>query len=162
MAEKDFNYNVTQTFYAKWILPFVVIFIGIGLLLYFAPAMKFMKGKDYDTKVEKVFYKVTINGEDRYVEVKEKYIYEEKNKGSNTYYYNTLTEYDKKIPHYSSARYNLSVMGTTGGIGLTVVGVLFLFVSTFQALTKVSHKKKNMILDNEDEEEDEFDEEDDA
>ena len=78
MAEKDFNYNVTQTFYAKWILPFVVIFIGIGLLLYFAPAMKFMKGKDYDTKVEKVFYKVTINGEDRYVEVKEKYIYEEK------------------------------------------------------------------------------------
>jgi hypothetical protein len=162
MAEKDLNYNVTQTFYAKWILPFVVIFIGIGLLLYFAPAMKFMKGKEYDTKVEKVFYKVTINGEDRYVEVKEKYIYEEKNKGSNTYYYNTLTEYDKKIPHYSSVRYNLSGMGTAGGIGLTVVGVLFLFVSTFQALTKVSQKKKNMILDNEDdEEEDEFDEEDD-
>lgn len=163
MAEKDFDYNVTQTFYAKWILPFVLIAIGIGLLLFFAPAMKFMKGNDYnETKKELVFYRINIDGEEKYVEVKEKYIYIEKNKGSNTYYYNTLTEYDKKIPHYSTIRYNLSGMGTAGGIGLTVVGGLFLFVNVFQSISKLSKKKKNKLMNNENNNEDEeFDEEDD-
>ena len=81
MAEKDFDYNITKTFYAKWILPIVLLIIGTILIFYFLPGMKFMKGKDYDTKEEKVFYRVTVNDIEEYVEVKEKYIYEKKNTG---------------------------------------------------------------------------------
>lgn len=162
MSEKDFDYNVTQTFYSKWILPFVLVLIGIGLIFLFAPAMKFMKGNDYDTKEELVLYKVNIDGEEKYVEVKDKYIYIEKDKGSNTYYYNTLTTYDKKIPHYSTIRSNLSGIGTAGGIGLTVVGTLFFVVNIFQTISKANQKKKNAILDNQNtDDEEEFDEEDD-
>ena len=162
MAEKDYNYNITTTFYAKWILPVILIIIGSILIFLFVPAMKFVKGKDYDTKTELVFYRVNINGEIRYVEIKDKLIYEEKDRGSNTYYYNTNTEYDKKIPSYSSFRANLSTMGSAGGIGLTIVGLLMLVVNTFNAVTKVSKKKKDAIYasvsdnsDNEDEEDDE-------
>ena len=133
MAEKDFNYNITTTFYAKWILPFILLAIGAFLIFFFVPALKFTKGKDYDTKAELILYKVNIDGEQKYVEVKSKIIYEEKAKGSNTYYYNTLTEYDKKIPHYSAARYNLSTMGAAGGIGLSIVGLLMLVINTFNS-----------------------------
>ena len=161
MAEKDFDYNVTTTFYAKWILPFILIAIGAFLIFFFVPAMKFTKGNDYDTKEELVLYRVTINGEQKYVEVKSKNIYEEKNKGSNTYYYNTLTEYDKKIPHYSEFRYNLSAMATAGGVGLSVVGLFMLVINTFNAITKVSKKKKDAIYASVEGKNEEFDEEDD-
>ena len=141
MAEKDFNYNLTTTFYAKWILPFVLFVVGGLLILLFLPGMKFRKGKDYDTGVELVFYAVKENGADKYIEVKEKYIYELKNKGSYEYYYNTQTVYDKNIPWYSAFRMNLSTMGTAGGAGLSIVGVFMLVINIFNRISKVNTKK---------------------
>ena len=159
MAEKDFDYNITQTFYAKWILPFVLILIGTLLILYFLPGMRFTTGKDYDTGKEKVFYKVTINGDERFVEVKEKNIYEIKKKGSYEYYYNTLTEYDKHIPSYNKARMNLSVIATTGGFGLTVTGIFMLVINVINKAAKGKGHNKNNINNDIDDEEDEEDDE---
>ena len=158
MAEKDFNYNLTTTFYAKWILPFVLFIVGGLLILLFLPGMKFRKGKDYDTGKELVFYAVKENGSDKYIEVKEKYIYELKNKGSYEYYYNTQTVYDKNIPWYSAFRMNLSTMGTAGGAGLSIVGVFMLVINIFNRISKVNTKKiqeKDDIEDESNEEDDE-------
>ena len=134
MGEKDFNYNLTTTFYAKWILPFVLFIVGGILIFLFLPGMKFRKGKDYNTGEEKVFYATKINDKDSYIEVKDKYIYELKNKGSYEYYYNTETIYEKNIPWYSAFRMNLSMMGTAGGTGLSVVGVFMLVVNIFNKI----------------------------
>ena len=67
MAEKDFDYNITSTFYAKWILPFILIALGSFLIIFFVPAMKFTKGLEYGTKTELVLYRVNIDGEQKYV-----------------------------------------------------------------------------------------------
>lgn len=158
MSEKDFDYNITTTFYAKWILPFVLFIVGGLLILLFLPGMKFRTGKDYNTKEEKVFYTVNIDGSDKYVEIKEKYIYELKNKGSYEYYYNTETLYEKSVPWYSSFRMNLSTLGTTGGIGLSVVGVLMLVINILKKISTVNTKKIQEKTNNEnniDEEDDE-------
>ena len=161
-TNKDFNYNITQTFYAKWILPFVLIIIGTLLILLFLPGMKFRKGVAMidDKKVDKVFYVTKINGVESYVEIKEKYIYEIKSKGSYEYYYSTETLYDKHIPWYSSARMNLSTLGTTGGIALSVVGLFMLVINTFNKISKVKPKnnldsKKDIELEESNEEDDE-------
>jgi predicted permease len=157
MAKKDFNYNITSTFYAKWILPFVLIIVGAILLVVFFPGMKFQKGKDYDTKEEKVFYVTKIEGEISYIGVKDKCIYIEKSKGSYDYMYNTETIYDGSVPWYSPVRMNLAIYGTTGGIGLSVVGFFMLLINTFNKISKVSAKKEKKILENnkKDEEDDE-------
>ena len=158
MANKD-NYNLTTTFYAKWILPFILIIVGTVLILLFLPGMKFKKGKDYETNENKVFYAVSIDDSDKYVEVKEKYIYELKNKGSYEYYYNTQTIYEKHIPWYAPFRMNLSMMGTASGMGLSVVGVFMLVVNTFSKISKVNTKKaQNKDTDDEEDEDEEDDE----
>jgi hypothetical protein len=159
MAEKDFNYNITQTFYAKWILPFVLIILGTILIIIFQPGTKFMKGKDYDTKEERVFYKVTIDNEIKYVEVKEKTIFIEKEKGSYTYYLNTNETYTKHVPWYSPVRMNLAQMGLAGGVGLTVVGIFMLVINIFNKVSKISPKKKNELENKGNEENDEEDDE---
>ena len=157
MAEKDFNYNITQTFYAKWILPFVLIILGTLLIIFFQPGTRFMKGKDYDTKEERVFCKVVIDGETKFVEVKEKTIFIEKEKGSYTYYLNTNETYTNHIPWYSPVRMNLSQMALAGGIGLSVVGVFMLIINVFNKISKISPKKKKELENNTDEENDEKD-----
>jgi len=160
--KKEFNYNITQTFYAKWILPFVLIIFGTLLIIYFLPGMKFRKGVAMidDKKVDKVFYVTKIEGVESYIEVKEKYIYETKYKGSYEYYYNTDIIYDKHIPHYSSIRMNLSNMCTAGGIGLSVVGAAMLVINTFNKISKVKPKnnldsKKDIEFEESNEEDDE-------
>ena len=153
---KEKNFYLTTTFYAKWILPFVLMIIGTILILTFFNGMNFIKGKDYDTKEEKVFYVTKIDGVESYIEVKEKEIYEIKNKGSYEYYYNTQTVYEKHVPWYSPIRMNLAMMGTAGGAGLTIVGVLMLLINVFNKISKVNIKKKkdDEIIDS-DEEDDE-------
>ena len=155
MSNKD--YNLTTTFYAKWILPFVLFIVGGLLIFFFLPGTHFMKGKDYDTKEEKVFYYKKIDGKECYIEIKEKNIYELKNKGSYEYYYNTETLYEGSIPWYNEARMNLGAMGSAGGTGLCVVGVFMLVVNAFNKISKVNTKNKSK--DNENNEEDEEDDE---
>lgn len=156
MSEKDFNYNITQTFYAKWILPFVLLLIGTLLILFFYPGTKFIKGKDAQSKEIKAFYKVTINENTNYVEVKSKEIYYVVKAGSNEYYLSTETKYDKHVPLYSEFRMNLAYMGIAGGIGLSTVGIFMLLVNTAKKLTTVNVKKKNNKENsNNDEEDDE-------
>ena len=157
MSKKDFDYNITQTFYAKWILPFVLFIVGGLLILFFYPGMKFIKGNDYDTKEEKVFYTTKIDGTESYIGVKDKCIYEIKNKGSYEYYYNTTTTYDGKVPWYSPFRHNLSTLGVTGGMGLSIVGVFMLIVNVFNKISKVNTEKVSKRKD----EDDIIDEEDD-
>ena len=160
MAEKEYNYNITQTFYAKWILPFVLLLIGTLLILFFYPGTKFLSGKDAESKEIKSFYKIsmTIDNEkqDRYVEVKSKDIYYVIKSGSYEYYLNTNTKYDKHVPLYSPIRKNLAYMGIAGGIGLSTVGLFMLFINTFNKITKISPKKKKQLenesLDEEDDE----------
>ena len=160
MPKKEPNYNLTTTFYAKWILPFVLIIIGISLILLFFPGMRFMKGKNYDnTKEELSFYVVTIDDSEKYIEVKSKVIYVETNKGSTICYKSTETIYNKSIPWYSDFRMNLGSMGTAGGIGLTVVGTFMLIVNTFTKISKVSSKKRNKLMENSNEKKDEEDDE---
>ena len=167
MAEKDFDYNITTTFYAKWILPIVLIVVGTILIFLFVPALKFTKGLEFGTKNELVLYKITYDGEDKFAEIKSKCVYEEKKSGSNTYYVKYTTEtaeeviYDKHIPFYSTIRVNLAPMGTAGGVGLTVVGIFMLGVNVFNAMTKVSKKKRDAIYASVSENDDEEDEEDD-
>ena len=72
-----------------------------------------------------------------------------------------MTEYTKRLPHYSKMRYNLSTMGTAGGVGLSVVGLFMLIVNTFNAVTKVSKKKKDAIYASVSGKNEDFDEEDD-
>ena len=149
------DYNLTTTFYAKWILPFVLFIVGGLLVIFFLPGTHFLKGKDYDTKEEKVFYYKKIDGKECYIEIKEKDIYEIKNKGSYEYYYNTQTEYDGSIPWYSAFRMNLGTMGTAGGTGLCVVGVFMLIVNVFNKISKVNTKRKtDTSTDEENDEED--------
>lgn len=162
MAEKEYNYNITQTFYAKWILPFVLLLIGTFLILFFFPGTKFVKGKDGVSKETKAFYKlndkITVDGkeENGYVEVKSKEIYYVIKPGSYEYYISTNTTYTKHIPFYSEFRKNLAPMGIAGGIGLSTVGLFMLFINTFNKLTKISPKKKkqleNKTLNEEDDE----------
>lgn len=162
MAEKEYNYNITQTFYAKWILPFVLLLIGTFLILFFFPGTKFIKGKDGVSKETKVFYKmsekITYENKEQngYVEVKSKEIYYVIKSGSYEYYLSTNTKYNKHVPFYSEFRSNLAYMGIAGGIGLSTVGLFMLFINTFNKLTKISPKKKkqleNKTLDEEDDE----------
>lgn len=161
--KKDYNYNITQTFYAKWILPFVLIIIGTLLIIFFFPGMKFKKGVAMidEQKVDKVFYVTKIEGVESYIEVKEKYIYETRYKGSYEYYYNTDIIYDKHIPYYSSVRMNLSSMGSAGGIGLSVVGIFMIFVNTFNKISTVKPKKDINKTKDSITEDDSIDEEDD-
>lgn len=153
------NYNLTTTFYAKWILPFILILIGVGLIFLFFPGVNFKKGLDYDTKEEKIFYVTKIDGVDSFVEVKEKEIYVIKNKGSYEYYYNTKTVYEKHVPWYSAFRMNLAMIGTAGGAGLTIVGTIMLLVNVFNKISKVNVKKANLYQNND--KEDDSNEEDD-
>ncbi|MBP5444575.1 MAG: hypothetical protein J6Y28_00250 [Acholeplasmatales bacterium] len=146
------GYNVTTTFYAKWILPFILIIIGVGLILLFFPGTNFTKGKDYETNQEVVFYIIEEKNKTRYVDIDSKLIYDKTTKGSYKVYIKSEDVYEKHIPWYSSFRMNLSTMGSAGGAGLTVVGVFMLFINTFNKLSKVNTKKHNLDTDLEDEE----------
>lgn len=160
MGEKEYNYNITQTFYAKWILPFVLMIIGALLIIFFLPGAKFVKGKDAETKKIKAFYKVSMTidnkSEDRYIEVKSKEIYYVVKAGETEYYLNTYEKYTKHVPLYMEFRMNLAFLGLAGGIGLSVVGIFMLLVNSVNKLSKVSTKKKkqleNKTLDEEDDE----------
>ena len=152
MSSKEYNYNLTTSFYAKWILPFVLIIIGVGLILLFFPATNFVKGQDYNTKENKVFYVINVDEKTKYVDIDSKLIYEKTNKGSNKVFIATEDTYTKHIPWYSSFRMNLSAMGSAGGVGLTAVGILMLFINTFNKLSKVSSKKQKQLMDKDEEE----------
>ena len=163
MAEKDFNYNITQTFYAKWILPFVLLALGTFLILFFLPGTRFVKGKVMPSKEEKVFYRITVDKgsakEERFVEIKEKDVYYTRTVGGNEYYYidTEFEPYTKSIPWYSGIRMNLSVMASAGGVGLSIVGLFMLVINVFKKISKVNPKKIKQIENNneEDEEDDE-------
>ena len=159
MGQKEFNYNITQTFYAKWILPFVLLIIGTLLILFFYPGTKFVKGK-LATKEVKTFYKinVVVNNEkvDRYVEIKDKDVYYIYKPGSTEYFLldTEMPKYTKHVPIYSQFRMNLAYVGIAGGIGLSTVGLFMLIVNTFKKITTVSSKTKNKIENKNNNEED--------
>lgn len=131
------EFNITTTFYAKWILPFVLMLIGVLLLLLFIPQSNFDVHKNKVTQEVTVYYMKEIEKETKYISITDKIIYDRKQKGSTGYEYISTGEvYTKRIPKYNKILNNLSTIGTASGISLEVVGIAMLIINIFNKISK--------------------------
>lgn len=118
--------GLTQTFYAKWVLPFVLIIIGAILLLVFFPATSFVIDSNDE---EKIYY---VSEKDKYVCLNDGYYYKLTTSKGKEVFVITDDKYEGELPKFRKWKFNLSGIGTASGISFCAIGIFMIVINVIK------------------------------